>query len=143
METAKVKIDNRFGEQFVGDYEFRQITQGEYERVLVSYMDAAGKVPKQDILKVNRECLFLALVSQPASKPLYKDLIVQGRLPYGLSLKLQEVYDRINGIEMDEQRFLSSPSEESSQTPDLPSSSCVSGSDGQKPSTMPQADRQL
>jgi hypothetical protein len=141
METQKVSIDKRFGEQFAGEYEFRQITQGEYERVLVSYMDAAGKVPKQDILKVNRECLFLALVSQPAHKPLYRDLIVQGRLPYGLSLKLQEAYDHINGIDIEEQRFLSSPSEESSLTPDSPSSSCVSGSDGQKPSTTLQADR--
>ncbi len=142
METAKVKIDRRFGEQYVGEYEFRQITQGEYERVLISYMDAAGKVPKQDILKVNRECLFMALVSQPANKPLYKDLIVQGRLPYGLSLKLQEIYDTVNGIDVEEQRFLSSPSEENDQTPDSPSLSCVSGLDGQKPSITPQAARQ-
>jgi hypothetical protein len=139
METAKAKIDKRFGEQFVGDYEFRQITQGEYERVLVSYMDASGKVPKQDILKVNRECLWMSLVSQPASKPLYKDLIVQGRLPYGLSLKLQEIYDNVNGIEMDEQRFLSLPSDESSPTPGSQNSSCVSDLDGLKPSITPQA----
>jgi hypothetical protein len=142
MYTEKIKIDSRFGEQFVGDYEFRQITQGEYERVLISYMDAAGKVPKQDILKVNRECLWMALVNQPASKPLYKDLIVQGRLPYGLSLKLQEVYDKVNGIDVEEQRFLSLPSDESNPTPDSPSSLCASDSGGQKPSTTPQADRQ-
>ena len=141
MYTEKIRINNRFGEQFAGDYEFRQITQGEYERVLVSYMDAAGKVPKQDILKVNRECLWMSLVSQPVSKPLYKELIVQGRLPYGLSLKLQEIYDNVNGTEMDEQRFLSSPSDESNPTPDLQSSSCVSDSDGQKPSTTLQADK--
>ena len=142
METAIVSIDKRFGEQFVGDYEFRQITQGEYERVLVSYMDAGGKVPKQDILKVNRECLFLALVSQPASKPLNKNLIVQGSLPYGLSLKLQGVYDRINGIEFEEQRFLSSPSEESSPAQNSQNSSCVNDSAGQNKNTTPQADKQ-
>jgi hypothetical protein len=123
METQKVSIDKRFGSQFLGDYEFRQITQGEYERVLVSYMDAAGKVPKQDILKVNRECLWMALTGQPDSKPLCKELIVQGRLPYGLSLKLQEAYDRVNGIEVEEQRFLSSPSDENNPTPGSQSSS--------------------
>lgn len=116
MSAEKVKIDKRFGEKFLGDYEFRQITQGEYERVLVSYMDASGKVAKQDVLKVNRECLFMALVSQPNSKPLSKDLVVQGRLPYGLSIKLQEAYDKVNGIEMEEQRFLSSPSGENNPT---------------------------
>ena len=123
METLKVSIDKRFGVEFVGDYEFRQITQGEYERVLVSYMDAAGKVPKQDILKVNRECLWMALSNQPASKPLCKEVIVQGRLPFGFSLKLQEAYDRANGIDIEEQRFLSSPSAENSQTQDSQSSS--------------------
>ncbi len=142
MYTERLKIDSRFGEQFVGDYEFRQITQGEYERVLISYMDAAGKVPKQDILKVNRECLWMALVNQPASKPLNKDLIVQGRLPYGLSLKLQEIYDTVNGIDIEEQRFLSSPSAESNPTPDSPSSSYASDSDGQNKNTTPLADRQ-
>lgn len=116
MPAEKIKIDKRFGEQFVGDYEFRQITQGEYERVLVSYMDASGKVAKQDVLKVNRECLFMALISQPDSKPLSKDLVVQGRLPYGLSIKLQETYDKVNGMEMEDQRFLSSPSTENSPT---------------------------
>lgn len=123
METLKVSIDKRFGAEFVGDYEFRQITQGEYERVLVSYMDAAGKVPKPDILKVNRECLWMALSNQPVSKPLCKEVIVQGRLPYGLSLKLQEAYDKANGIDLEEQRFLSLPSAENSQTQDSQSSS--------------------
>jgi hypothetical protein len=104
-------------------------------------MDASGKVPKQDILKVNRECLWMSLVNQPASKPLYKDLIVQGRLPYGLSLKLQEIYDNVNGIEMDEQRFLSSQSDENNPTPDSQNSSYASDSDGQKPSITPQADK--
>ncbi len=142
MYTEKLKIDDRFGEQFVGDYEFRQITQGEYERVLISYMDAAGKVPKQDILKVNRECLWMALANQPTSKPLNKDLIVQGRLPYGLSLKLQEIYDKVNGIDIEEQHFLSSPSAENNPTPGSPSSSYASDSDGQNKNTTPQADRQ-
>lgn len=122
METQTVKIDKRFGSQYEGDYEFRQITQGEYEKILVSYMDAVGKVAKQDILKLNRECLWTAIVNQPNSKPLTKDLIVQGRLPYGFSLKLQQGYDKINGIDMEEQRFLPSPSEQSENTPNLQSS---------------------
>ena len=117
VETKPVQIDKRFGSQFEGSYEFRQITQDEYEKLLVGYMDAVGKVPKQDILKVNRECLWLSLVHQPDSKPLSRDLVVQGRLPYGLSIKLQEAYDKVNGIEMEEQRFLSSPSAENNPTP--------------------------
>jgi hypothetical protein len=140
METATIEIDKRFGEEFEGIYEFRQVTQGEYERALVSYMDTLGKIAKQDILKVNREMLWIALVKQPENKPLTKDRVVQGQLPYGLSIKLQATYDRVNGIEAEEQRFLSEPLGSANQTLDSPSSSSASDLDGQKQSTMQSAE---
>lgn len=142
METATIEIDKRFGEEFEGSYKFRQVTQGEYERVLVSYMDALGKIAKQDILKVNREMLWIALVKQPENKPLTKDRVVQGQLPYGLSIKLQGAYDKVNGLEAEEQRFLSEPSEDANQTLDSPNSSSVNGSDGPKQSTTRPAEEQ-
>jgi hypothetical protein len=135
METATIEIDKRFGEEFEGSYKFRQVTQGEYERVLVSYMDALGKIAKQDVLKVNREMLWIALVKQPENKPLSKDRVVQGQLPYGLSIKLQGAYDKVNGIEAEEQRFLSEPSGSANQTLDSPNSSSASDLDGPKQST--------
>jgi len=135
METARIEINKRFGEEFRGIYEFRQVTQGEYERVLVGYMDALGKIAKQDILKVNREMLWIALVKQPANKPLSRDRVVQGQLPYGLSIKLQGAYDRVNGIEAEEQRFLSEQLGSANQTLDSPNSSSVSDLDGPKQST--------
>lgn len=141
MQTETTKIDKRFGEEFEGIYEFRQVTQGEYERVLVSYMDALGKVAKQDVLKVNREMLWTGLTKQPQGKPLNRDRVVQGQLPYGLSVKLQEAYDKVNGIAPDEQRFLSSPSEESDPTPGSQNSSYAKNSDGPNSSmTTPAAE---
>ena len=65
MKTQLLEVDGRFGEEFRGTYELRQVTQGEYEQILVSYMNTLGKVSKQDILKVNREMLWLALKKQP------------------------------------------------------------------------------
>ena len=44
--TEIVTINKRFGDEWEGSYEFRQISQGEYERILIGYMDALGKVPK-------------------------------------------------------------------------------------------------
>lgn len=140
-ETVTVNVDKRFGTIYEGTYELRQVTQGEYERVLVSYMDALGKVAKQDILKVNREMLLLSIARQPESKPLSKDLIVQGRLPYGLSVKLQEAYDQVNGIGVEEQRFLSLPSGESSPMQSSPSSSYATDSDGPKLSITAPAEK--
>jgi hypothetical protein len=135
MQKETVKVDKRFGDEFAGVYEFRQVTQGEYERVLVSYIDALGKVAKQDVLKVNREMLWTGLTKQPDGKPLNRDRVVQGQLPYGLSVKLQEAYDKVNGIAPDEQRFLSSPSDESDLTQGSQSLSSVKNSDGQSSST--------
>jgi hypothetical protein len=140
METATIEIDKRFGEEFEGAYKFRQVTQGEYERVLVSFMDALGKIAKQDVLKVNREMLWIALVKQPENKPLTKDRVVQGQLPYGLSIKLQGAYDRVNGLEAEEQRFLSEPLGSVNQTLDSPNSSSVSDLDGQRQSTTQPAE---
>jgi hypothetical protein len=135
MPKQTAIVDKRFGEEFKGTYEFRQVTQGEYERVLIGYMDALGKVAKQDVLKVNREMLWTGLTKQPESKPLTKDRVVQGQLPYGLSLRLQEAYDRVNGLSSEEERFLPSPSSTNDQSPGSPSSISAGNSDGAKKST--------
>lgn len=135
MKTATVEVDRRFGEEYAGVYEFRQVTQGEYEQVLVSYMDALGKIAKQDILKVNREMLWIALVRQPESRPLTRERVIQGQIPYGLSVKLQEAFDKINGLGAEEQRFLSGQSDEESRTQGSLNSCFVSDSDGLKPNT--------
>lgn len=139
MQKETVQIDNRFGDEFEGVYEFRQVTQGEYERVLVSYMDVLGKVAKQDVLKVNREMLWTGLTKQPEGKPLNRERVVQGQLPYGLSVKLQEAYDKVNGIAPDEQRFLSSPSDESSLIQGSQNSLSAKSSDGPNSNTTTRA----
>ncbi|MEM2108292.1 MAG: hypothetical protein QXL10_03300 [Candidatus Bathyarchaeia archaeon] len=133
MKTITVEVDGRFGEEFAGVYEFRQVTQGEYERVLIGYMDAFGKVQPTDVLRVNREMLWLSLVKHPEG--VTREKVVQGELPYGLSVKLQDAYDKVNGLSVEEQRFLSGQLDGKSQTLDSPNSCFVSGSGGLKPST--------
>jgi len=66
--------------------------------------------------------------------------VVQGQLPYGLSIKLQGAYDRVNGIEAEEQRFLSEQLGSANQTLDSPNSSSVSDLDGPKQSTTQPAE---
>jgi hypothetical protein len=135
MQKQTAVVDKRFGDEFEGTYEFRQVTQGEYERVLIGYMDALGKVAKQDVLKVNREMLWTGLIKQPESKPLTKDRVVQGQLPYGLSLRLQEAYDRENGLSIEEERFLPLPSSKNEPSQGSPSFTSAENSDGQKKNT--------
>jgi hypothetical protein len=143
MKTQTIEIDNRFGEEYRGTYELRQVTQGEYEQILVSYMNTLGKVSKQDILKVNREMLWLALKKQPENKPLTREKVVLGQLPYGLSIRLQDGYDQVNGLSLEEQRFLSEPSDDENQTRSCQSLCFVNDSDGQKKNTKKPAGEQL
>lgn len=143
MKTQTIEVDCRFGEEYRGTYELRQVTQGEYEQILVSYMNTLGKVSKQDILKVNREMLWLALKNQPENKPLTREKLVLGQLPYGLSIRLQDAYDQVNGLSLEEQRFLSETSDEENQMQSCQSLCFVNDSDGQKPNTKQQAGEQL
>ena len=85
--------------------------------------------------------LWLSIVNQPASKPLSRDVVLQGHIPYGLSIKLQGAYDKVNGFEPEEQRFLSSPSDENNLTPDSQSSSSAKNSDGPNSSITGQAEK--
>jgi hypothetical protein len=143
MKTQTIEVDNRFGEEYRGTYELRQVTQGEYEQILVSYMNTLGKVSKQDILKVNREMLWLALKKQPENQPLTREKVVLGQVPYGLSIRLQDAYDQVNGLSLEEQRFLSETSGDEDLTRGCQSLCFVNDSAGQKQNTKQQAGEQL
>jgi len=135
MKTLKILVDKRFGDEFEGEYEIRQVSQGEYEDVLIEFMDqATGHLSKANILKVNRKMLWKSLQSQPSGKPLTLDRVLRGDIPYGLAAKLQGAYDEVNGLTPDEQRFLSSPSEGESPTPESPNSGSARNSDGPRES---------
>ena len=140
--TEKVEVDSRFGPEFAGIYEFRQVTQGEYEDVLLGFMDALGKIAKKDLLKVNRKMLWIALVQQPQQKPLDPELVLKGDIPHGLSTRLQEAYDKANGLTPEETRFLSSQSDAEPQTQDSQSSVSAIDSTGPKESSGEQAGKQ-
>ena len=143
MKTQTIELDNRFGEEYRGTYELRQVTQGEYEQILVSYMNTLGKVSKQDILKVNREMLWLALKKQPENKPITREKVVLGQVPYGLSIRLQDGYDQVNGLSLEEKRFLSGTSDEDDQMRGCQSLCSVNDSGGQKQNTKKRAGEQL
>jgi len=142
MQTEKVEVDSRFGPEFAGIYEFRQVSQGEYEDVLLSFMDALGKIAKKDLLKVNRKMLWISLIQQPPQKPLTAELLLKGDIPHGLSTRLQEAYDKANGLTPEETRFLSSQSDAEPQTQDSQSSPSAKDSTGPKQSTAEPAEKQ-
>ena len=142
MKTERLEVDGRFGPGYEGIYEFRQVTQGEYENVLLAFLDAFGKIARKDLLKVNRKMMWIALTQQPPQNPLTLERVQNGDIPHGLSTKLQEIYDKANGINPEDQRFLSSQSEEENQTLDLQASSSAKSSAGRPASTGESTEKQ-
>jgi len=142
MKTERLEVDGRFGAEYGGIYEFRQVTQGEYETVLLAFLDAFGKIARKDLLKVNRKMMWIALTQQPPQNPLTLERVQNGDIPHGLSTKLQEIYDKANGINPEDQRFLSSQSEEENQTLDLRPSSSAKSSAGRPASTEESTEKQ-
>jgi len=135
MKTVKVEVDDRFGEEFRGLYEIRQVSQGEYEDTMLKFMDVAGHISRANLLRINRSVLWTSIVAQPSANPLSLDRVLRGDIPHGLAAKLQDAYDKVNGLQPDEQRFLSSQSDETSPTPESPSSPYAKSSDGPRTST--------
>jgi len=142
MKTERLIVDDRFGEEYQGLYELRQVTQGEYEDALLVFMDRAGRISRQNLLKVNREMLWISLVNQPAAKPLSLDMLLKGKVPHGLATKLQEAYDKVNGIQAEERDFLSEQSDEKSAAQSSQSSPSANASDTPQTSTEPQTAKQ-
>jgi hypothetical protein len=135
QKTVKFQVDKRFGDEYEGAYELRQVTQGEYEDVVLEYMDAAGHISRKDLLKVSRKMLWCSLVCQPANNPLTLERLLRADIPHGFATKLQNAYDEENGITPDERRFLSEPLEEISPTQESLSSPSAKSSDGPQTST--------
>jgi hypothetical protein len=142
LKTVKVEVDGSFGKEYEGTYEFRQVSQGEFEDVLLGFMDVLGNLKTKDLLRANRKMLWVALAKQPEAKPLTLEQVLRGEIPYGLSLKLREAYDKANGVSSQEQIFLSGQSEAESQAQDSQNSLSVTGSSGPSKSTSKRAEEQ-
>jgi hypothetical protein len=117
MEPLKISVDSRFGPEFQGEYALRQITQGEYEEALYKYVNTVtGRISKENVKRINAAALWKSLIQQPSSNPITLQKLLAGDLPYGLVAKLQVAFDKINGLEAQEQAFLSTASDEEDLT---------------------------
>ena len=121
MRTEKTELDNRFGEEYAGRYVFEEITWAKRSRIIqkyTKYSQMTGQVVSSDYVAIQAETIFASLKEQPESKPvtLEKLLSEEDGIPVGLGELFSKIANKLNGLTVQESRFLSEQSEERSLT---------------------------
>ena len=117
MRTEKIELDNRFGEEYAGRYVFEEITWAKRSRIIqrqTKYSQVTGQVVSSDYVAIQAETIWASLKEQPENKPitLEKLLSEEDGIPVGLGELFSRIANKLNGLTVQESRFLSEPSEE-------------------------------
>jgi len=125
MRTETIEIDERLGKEYAGRYVFQEITWAKRSRVIqkhTKYHHVTGQLLSSDFVAIQAETIWASLREQPTSKPISLEKLLGE--DQGIPIELGELFSRIAnklcGITVDEQRFLSEPSE--GKSPIQPSS---------------------
>lgn len=140
MRTEKIELDNRFGEEYAGRYVFEEITWAKRSRIIqrqTKYSQVTGQVVSSDYVAIQAETILASLKEQPENKPisLQKLLSDEDGIPVGLGELFSKIANKLNGLTVQEARFLSEQSEEASQTQNLRSTGSAKSSGAHRSSS--------
>lgn len=135
MQTEKIELDSRFGDEYQGTYLFKEITWAKRSRIIqkyTRYSKLSGEVESSDFIAIQAETIMASLHGQPASHPITLDKLLseENGIPIGLGELFSQVANRLNNVTGEDARFLSGQSDVKSQTPHSQISDCVKNSGG-------------
>ncbi len=135
MQTEKIILDGRFGEEYQGTYLFKEITWAKRSRIIqkyTKYNKLSGEVESSDFIAIQAETIIASLHGQPASHPisLEKLLSEENGIPIALGELFSQVANRLNNVSGEDARFLSEPSNVKNLTQQSQISDCAKNSDG-------------
>lgn len=112
MQTEKVEVDDRFGKEYAGCYVFGEITWARRSRIIqrhTRYNSVTGQIVSSDFVAIQAETVWASLRGQPGHTPvtLEKLLSEDDGVPIELGELFSRVANRLCGVSVDEQRFLS------------------------------------
>ena len=121
MRTETVEIGDEFGIEYKGKYIFQEISWAKRSRIIqrqTKYSQITGQVVKSDYVAIQAETILASLKEQPENKPisLEKLLSEEDGIPVGLGELFSKIANKLNGLTVQESRFLSEQSEGRSQT---------------------------
>ena len=112
MRTEKTEVDARFGEEYAGCYVFQEITWAKRSRIIqrhTRYNSLTGQVVSSDFVTIQAETVWASLKEQPSHKPITLEKLLSD--DEGVPIELGELFSRVAnklcGVAIDEQRFLS------------------------------------
>ena len=141
MRSETIEIDDRFGKEYLGKYVFTEITWARRSRIIqrhTRYHPATGQVVSSDFVAIQAETVWASLKDQPAHKPITLEKLVgeEDGIPIELGEAFSRIVNKLCGLAVDEQRFLSVQSDEESHIQPSQDSDCVKNSDGPSTSSM-------
>jgi hypothetical protein len=135
MRSETIEFDDRFGKEYVGKYVFQEITWAKRSRIIqkhTRYHPATGQVVSSDFVAIQAETVWASLKEQPAHKPITFEKLVgeEDGIPIELGEAFSRIVNKLCGIAVDEQRFLSAQSDEPSLIQRSQDSACAKNSGG-------------
>jgi len=135
MRTETIEIDERFGKEYAGRYVFGEISWAKRSRTIqkhTKYSQMTGQVQSSDYVAIQAETIMASLKEQPEHKPitLEKLLAEENGVPIALGELFSKIANKLNGLTVEEARFLSDKSEEASRIQQSQSTSSAKSSDG-------------
>jgi len=135
MRSETIEVDDRFGKEYVGKYVFTEITWAKRSRIIqkhTRYHPATGQVVSSDFVAIQAETVWASLREQPAHKPVTLEKLVgeEEGIPIELGEAFSRIVNKLCGLAVDEQRFLSAQSDEASPIQRSQDSGCAKNSDG-------------
>ena len=121
MRKEEIELDERFGKEYAGRYVFQEISWAKRSRIIqkhTKYSQMTGQVISSDYVAIQAETIWASLKEQPENKPisLQKLLSEEDGIPVGLGELFSKIANKLNGLTVQESRFLSEQSEEASLT---------------------------
>ena len=137
MRTETIEIGDEYGQEYKGKYVFQEISWAKQSRIIqkhTKYSAISGQVQSSDFIAIQAETIIASLKQQPEHKPITLEKLLSEDSEKGIPIELGELFSRIANrlctVSRQETTFLSEPSEEASQTQQLPSIGSAKSSDG-------------
>jgi hypothetical protein len=135
MRSETIELDDRFGKEYLGKYVFQEITWAKRSRIIqkhTRYHPATGQVVSSDFVAIQAETVWASLKEQPTHKPITLEKLIgeEDGIPIELGEAFSRIVNKLCGVAVDEQRFLSAQSDEPSLTQRSQDSACAKNSGG-------------
>jgi hypothetical protein len=111
MNSQNLEVDERFGAEFAGKYVFKEITWAKRNRIIqkhTKYNNVTGEVVSSDFIAIQAETIMASMHGQPESHPITLEKLLSDEVgvPIDLGELFSKVVNQLNGMNLEDLRFL-------------------------------------